>query len=67
MSIMQELIAKLSPGQRDIVNLRLYGGSGSNKSMRYCEIAAALGISERAAREKFRRGMRNMRRHAEKI
>ena len=59
--IMQELISKLPPGQRDVVNLRLYGGSGSNKSMRYCEIAASLGISEQAAKDRFRRAIRNMR------
>ncbi len=59
--IMKELINKLPPGQRDVVNLRLYGGSGSNKSMRYCEIAAALGISERAARKRFGRAIRQLR------
>lgn len=58
--IMQELISKLPPGQRDVVNLRLYGGPGSQKPMRYCEIAAALGISEGTARKLFMRGKRKL-------
>jgi len=52
---MQELMARLSDGQRVVLELRIL------HKMRFREIGAALGISEEAAKKRSQRGLRRLR------
>ena len=52
---LRELIDQLPRGQRDVVMMRIF------QRMRYAEIAAHLGISAGAARERFRKAKKEIR------
>ena len=50
----------MTPEQRDVFILRLYGKEGGSKAMRHKEIAAKLGISEKAVKQRYSRAKKRV-------